>query len=511
MLACVEAGLPTATFQGRDAQAKMAKSSPDWIKNQFLDYFRDSLAEAIDDSDFDFEGHLFASGMTDIAGIVSENNQWRDVTVRGIISGVLADSVEFRDDELDAWATNAFEFAIINYKHPTFSSLFANAKNYDIILSDMIEINYDYRDLRSVMVEETGVRLPERFFSDLPSEEVVEELVPLSRGAIVTSLMKLANDLQQTPLDNYVTPRRAVPPAAKIERAPSYRNIKGAILFRSKDERLEIVKNGSGTDKNPYAPIVSRSVGLIKEYNVARRIGNRDPILLRLLNEYFEAFDEDDNEQRALLLFCVGMDIEARLTYNQKSAPDDERLDDDLGQILSSFIVANGVYVQNYETVQNMATEIERSRRTFQKISELSIASPGDLLSHLVEARAKIYDERTGSLVARIASKVQETEEPSTGLVALELGTLRGTFRAMAGSILSFIYKNFKGEAEKIGSDLIRKKIREIIQSALSQNGLVKWSIIFFEQYQSKILSISDSLPGYFAWLRYLIDLLKTR
>ncbi len=489
----------------------MTTVSADWIRDQFLDNFRELLAEAIDDSEFDFEGHFFASGMTDIAGIVSEKNQWRDVTVRGIISTVLADAVEFRIDEIDAWAANAYEFSLLNFKHPSFPSIFSNAKNYDIVLLDILEINYDYKDLRAVMIEETGVKLPKRFFSDLPSAEWIEEILRLGRESILSSLAKLANNLHQAPFDRHAIPRGRVPAAAKIEKAPSYRNIKGVIPFKNKDEKLELAKFINDPEINPYAPLVSRSIGLIREYNVIRRIGNRDPILFRFINEYIEAFGGDYREHRALLLFHIGMDIEARLRYNQTSAPDDERLDDDLGQLLSSFIVINGVYVQHYENVQNMSTEIERSRKAYQRLSEVHIASPGDLLSRLVEARTKLYDEKTGTLVSRIAKKVQETNEPTAGQVALELGALRGTLRAMAGSILTFVYKNFKDETEKVGSDLIRRKIREIIQMALGQTGLATSSIEFFTQYQSKILNLAHTFPGYFSWLRYLIDLIKTK
>lgn len=177
------------------------------------------------------------------------------------------------------------------------------------------------------------------------------------------------------------------------------------------------------------------------------------------------------------MLFSIGMDIESRLSHNQTNAPEDEKIDQDLSHLISSLIVSNGVYVHHFKSVRNMSDDMERSRRSFMKLSQHTIATPGNLLSQLAAARGEIYDERTGAMVNRLAVGLKEQKENTAGIVALEIGTLRGSFRAMASEILKFIYKNFSDAIKSEGSDFIKTKIRDNIRQALAEGGIVRSAI----------------------------------
>ena len=229
-------------------------------------------------------------------------------------------------------------------------------------------------------------------------------------------------------------------------------------------------------------------------------------LLSALVEEYSQVFAGSASDENAILLYAITNDLHQRLDYNQKHATDDERIDRDLADVLTTLIASSGIYLQGFDSIREMSEDSDRAARTYLLTTESAKSIPWELLN-ILSTTPRIFTPQTEIVIGKVAGAHRPASEANTnGILGLGIGTLRGSLRAMGGNLLDWLLK----EAAKTAKEAAKEGVRDAVRVGLQNAGLQQEVISFLRDCGEQALQLSASLPAYFSWLEPLIQLLRS-
>ncbi len=476
-----------------------------WLRERFLDHFQDAVAEGVENTSYDLEGTLLRSNMLDLGDLLSLKLRNAGHTfIRNVMAEWLSQHIKFEPEKrLVAWSRDAFEFFRLNQGNSDFINLFSKSLNYDVVLRDLLSLVNDTREFRTIFESYAAVDLTDRITPSF-DEGVLDLSLAIADEALGAALGMLGRELWGLRSKPAQRSRAAYPILQQIEQSSSFRNQKGMIHFEVASGRLSLrPENGKATKVN-YKALLDRALGRIEASHHLEGISNRDPNLSALMKEYIATYREAINGDDILILFAIGQDIDARVVHNQKFAPEDERIDGDALGVILSFISAHGLYIEGFDVIRQAAEDMDRINEHYSRLNPDAKPLPWSLL-HSLAYTQQLFEPKTDEVMKKLAGSFQQPVEPTKALTSLGIGALRGSFRAMAGSVLERFYKG----SLDLGGLVTKETLKDIVGEVVKSPGFQHQVGQFFLAHTVQIAGLAESMPYYFSWLRPFLDLLR--
>jgi hypothetical protein len=336
--------------------------------------------------------------------------------------------VSFDEPRLSAWASEALGFVRNNCKHPQFIDIFANRLHYDASIINLLRYNFSTLGLRDYL--NTEMPMKSVYISDEYPEPFKELIKSFAEGSVRRALTSVALELASHATGNSPARSARATRITRVKREPSFKDIRGAVPFIIRENRLAIGGCTVSAKASDYRLLLDRALKNLSESNCLQRIHNKDVHVGKLVSEFEQALAREDGESVALL-WCIGQDIDRRLKQHQSGGDADDVLDESDLFYVNSFMTAHNLYLQCFDITGTIAQDLERSAALYSRLDAQAKTAPWQILDQLGTADT-VVETRSGE-VMRKASAGLASRPPTKGMVAIGLGLLRGSLHAMGG------------------------------------------------------------------------------
>ena len=452
----------------------------------------------MEDSPYDLERQLFA-------GDEIQTDEWsgslNDLTVqfnlRGSLAEALCNSGLFDDVGLSKWAAETERSYAKNGQHAAFISILSDTANTSVI-NHMLQITPDDDEILSCFKRDSGINLTP-YYSGV-TNGALEAFTEAAEQAILPALKETAIGIHSK-----VRSRPSKRPDARlrqIKNSKSYNDRTPNIGFEEQGQHLH-VSQANNKNEGRHS-LVARAVRIVQRKGVVDRVGNHDPHLGDLLEEYDQEFSKSDKSTESVLtLLAITDELQLRLAQHVGMNFDDEAISGDLLHHIRILINASNGYLVGFDAVAKYQEDMVRlgsGRRILDRAETISLSK--ETLTRL--ATSDIFSFEAKTLLLKLGGALNEG---TTGqLPSLSVGTLKGAFRAMVDSTI----EKSVGLAEDVIKDTAKDLAKDGILAAVKNPSVVSQVVPFVHDHAEQIANLAQGVPGHFAYLQSWLDWIST-
>lgn len=466
-------------------------ASAAWIASQIKLLFWESMSEEISEGERTISEDLRGYGVMVMRGEDQEAFFQSTLNLDDFMTLQLPSQVTFDRKRLGEWSKEALSFFNQNFDHPEFADIFANRLHYDIVIHSMLTFDMSTTALSAFLRKDMG--LNNTFVAKEYSREFQSIISAYAKSAISPALGVLAYELTSLKKGKPVQRTPEAFKLSQLKRQPSYKDVRGAVPFIMKDERLAIGGVSQTELANEYYSLLERALANITDAQVMQRIGNLDPDLVRFISEYKEMLKKTDGVSVSTL-WMIGHDIDNRVRDHQLHAASSDAISGRDLTYLSSFLTSHNLYLQRFDLIEKIVQDLERSASMYARLGVKEKEAPWLALSALSKA-SSVVEDRSAEVMQKASTGLVKGSE-TKGLIAIGLGLLRGALHALGGALIEGATKVLSNTAIDIGKDGLL--------AALKKAGMYQGMIVFIETHMSSLLHLSLTMPTYFSWLHHL-------
>ena len=495
------------------------------IQDQLLRSFNDALKVRVS-RDFDRLIDELTSSQVLKSSALPLGDQYavRGVLMRGIIENAFLQQVSLPKTAVREWAEGRYEAlrSLPKYggRDAVKEKVAQSVATGDVArLYDSLVITWDTRDFQRRLELQAGVTLKNRIGNRFSDTLVYQ----LRLGAEAS--LKVA--LQTTGLD--IGGRIASLSAEEVElleedvrRSISFLDTTGAIRFHVSGNRVSFRRDDLAPKSIEYRALLNHTIKRIKDSDLLRRLDNKDRQVASYMEEYFGVLEGGERLGFAITLSAVAACLTRQLTYNQSSAPLDERIDEPSIIMLEDFIQANNLFVQSFESIEEALRDKQRALDLSRKLVETSNELPWNALRRIASTES-IFEEQSRAALQKLGDALpDEMAEQNSYLVVIGMGALRGSLRSMAGTVLDAQISGDGTKARKAENrkgDLIsefakegaKEIVKEFVKQGFKDDGLYHRLTYFFVESCGWLVNLAQAIPTYFGWITPFISYVKAR
>lgn len=457
---------------------------------QFPEVFRETMSEQISESEESIFEQLRDSGAFIIRDPTEQEEFFlSESNLDDFFALHLPDLVSFDEPRLTAWSTEALAFVKNNGRHPQFTDIFANRLHYDASIKNLLRYDFSTNGLREYLV--TQMPMKTVYISDEYPVQFRELIKSFAEGSIRGTLTILASELASQGKGQLPICQEIAIKVARVKKEPSFKDIRGAVPFIIRENRLAIGGSTVNAKASDYKVVLERALKNLRESNCLQRIHNKDMLVGKLVSEFEQELVREGGVAVALL-WCIGQDIDRRLKLHQSSGDAEDVLDESDLFYVNSFMTAHNLYLQCFDMTDTIAQDLERSAAIYNRLDAQAMTAPWQILEQLGAAET-VVEARSGHVMKKASASL--ISEPRTkGMVAIGLGLLRGSLHAIGGMLIDAASEVLTKTAATLGVDGV--------VGALKQDGVYQPMLLFLETHIIALLRLSGDIPQYFGWLR---------